>query len=317
MKIQSIFSAILLTFLSFKGFAGHTELKSAATHIKIYDSMTNFLQGDAYSYLGQTLFLKPLNDDLKQNGYDGFIKDYHIDSYIPENIYYNDENNHSNYDRLFGKRFIVIDVIKPMYDSANYGSGSDYAFQLINLSNNDTLYYIYQSEYEHTFHFIVEGYWHKQKSLAVGKKFIFSDTYVGTSVDLVKGTLIATKIGDVWTCEDIKMDDIYYTMAVILKNKEGQKIATDVLSTLGPNRKGKSYYKWEADKYTQKFGKPIFDNILMGRIAIGYTMEMCTLVMGKAIDIKSSWKLKIPIEEWKMENGQTLLFENGILKKII
>ncbi len=282
----------------------------------IFDSTKNFLGENGFLYKGQTLYVKPLNDDLKQFGYSGFILDYKIDKDVPENIYYPDENNHTKYDRLFGKYFQVIDVLKPMTDSANYGMGHDFAFKLINLSNNDTLYYIYQGGFEHTFPFIVDGYFQKQKKLAIGKKFVFRDELIATAVDLDKGILLDTKTGEVWTCTDIKMDDAYSSLSVIFQNTKGKKIALPIEPTLGIQRKYKTYYKWEADKYKLKFGEQMFNNILKGMFTTGYTIEMCSML---GMDIKEVTKKtigKIVTETWILKDGK-LIFENGILKKSI
>lgn len=284
--------------------------------VDVFDSTKNFLGENGYLYKGQKLYVKPLNDDLKQFGYSGFILDYKIDKDIPENIYYPDGNNHTKYDRLFGKYFQVIDAIKPITDIANYGMGHDFAFKLINLSNNDTLYFIYQGEFEHTFPFIVDGYYQKQKKLAVGKKFVFKDELIATAVDLEKGILIEPKTGEVWTCSDIKIDDAYSSLSVIFQNTKGKKIASPIEPTLGAQREWKTYSKAEADKYIKEFGKAVYYNILKGIVTEGMTNKMCAMALGVPKDKKEATVGKIKKQVCIYNNGQTLTFENGILKVI-
>ncbi len=284
--------------------------------VDVFDSTKNFLGEYGYLYQGQKLYVKPLNDDLKQFGYSGFILDYKIDKDIPENIYYPDGNNHTKYDRLFGKYFQIIDIIKPMTDSANYGMGQDFVFKLINLSNNDTLYFIYQGEFEHTFPFIVDGYYQKQKKLAIGKKFVFKDELIATAVDLDKGILVDTKTGEVWTCTDIKIDDAYSSLSVIFQNTKGKKIALPIEPTVGVQKQWKTYTKAEADKYIKEFGRVAYYNILQGIVTVGINRKMCSMALGLPKDKKETMVGKIKKEVCTYNNGQILTFENGILKTI-
>lgn len=287
-----------------------------ASRILIYDSSQNFLGKHPEGYIGQKLYLKPLNDDLKQFGYTGFIQDYRIDKEVHENIYYPmGQENRTQYDRMAGKYFQVTDVISPLPDSANYGGDDDYIFKLVNLSNNDTLYYIYVSSEEHRFPFMVDGYYQKQKKQAVGKKYVFNNNYIFSCVDVDKGTLIVVKTGEVWTCVDVKMDDVFFPLALIFKNKGGDKIAVDATTTLGEQRTGKALYKAEADKYKLKFGEAKFNNLLKGIYSVGDTKEMCLIAGVQTRGITKKTVGKNNIEIWTLMSGK-LTFENGKLTKI-
>ncbi len=283
----------------------------------VYDSTKNFLGEKAILYKGQKLYLKPFDDDRKQMGYDGFLIDYKIKGGTTENsnVYkFNEHTLNSKYDLLAEKYYQVIEVIKLDSTNPNEISANNYAFKLINLYNNDTLYYIYQSEYEHIFPFVVDGYYQKQKKLVIGKKFVFKDELIATAVDAVKGIMVVPMVGDEWTCTEVIQDDPYSLLSIAFENTKKQKIILPIEPTIGSQKLWKTYTKAEADKYIKQFGQEKFYSILKGQTKAGMTKQMCVMALGEPDQKKTYTKGTIKCESFMYGKFRTLVFENGILK---
>jgi hypothetical protein len=99
-----------------------------------YDSTQNFLRDDVRKYIGQELYLKGLNKDLRKYGYRGFSSDYTAHMQNPtkcEFIYKCDGRYSSKYEDIAEKYFNVLDVIKhPKAEESELLYGKKYFLKL-------------------------------------------------------------------------------------------------------------------------------------------------------------------------------------------
>ena len=81
-----------------------------------YDSMQNFLGANAYLYKGQELLLLEKPVELRNYGYQDFFVDYNKTSVLDKSNIYKccstSSEFFSSYDKLAGKYFMVLDVIR-------------------------------------------------------------------------------------------------------------------------------------------------------------------------------------------------------------
>ena len=143
-----------------------------------YDSTQNFLGKDVYKYLGQELYLIAKVESLRKYGYDGFYTDYNKGKY-DNGVYKCCDSYNSKYDDLNGKYFKVLEIIKPPKTPESdiiYGIKS--FLKLEEKASKDIVYFEYGSKYEHSFPFIVVGFFEKQKALTIGEEFVFTDKVI-------------------------------------------------------------------------------------------------------------------------------------------
>jgi hypothetical protein len=210
--------------------------KVDSTKILSYDSTQNFLGRDAKQYIGQELYLKGKPESSRKYGYDGFsfrhpenLKELGLGDriYIVMRTYKCCAGvSNSIYDSLVGKYFQVLNVSqKPESDDDYYQYRNIFTFKLRDKGSGDTVFYEYDSEYEFKFPFIVVGFFEKQKKLAVGKEFVFACD-LSYDTDIQTGKKITYKLGQIWKCVDITVDEnkYDYELAFIIKNEFGEKI---------------------------------------------------------------------------------------------
>ena len=92
---------------------------------KPYDSLSNFLGEDVYKYIGQELYLKGVNKELRGYGYSNFYTTTSTRLNLGENIYkccaeVNKYN--SKYEDLAEKYFQVLDVTEQIFVSSTLGT---------------------------------------------------------------------------------------------------------------------------------------------------------------------------------------------------
>ncbi|HMN05826.1 MAG TPA: hypothetical protein PKD45_08865 [Flavobacteriales bacterium] len=312
---------ILLTALTAVAFGQITTTKVAPKTDLIdntpYDSIQNFLGNDVYKYKGQELYLKGKAESLRKYGYDNFVIDYTKDKLTNKsNVYKCCDSYNSKYDELAGKYFKVLDIIKhPKSEQSEYLYGKKFYFKLQEKESNDIVYYEYDSQFEHSFPFIVVGFFEKQKNLVVGKEFVFADKVLESSADIQTGKTVTTKTGQKWKCTDLTIEEKYFTLSLVIENSLGETTTISHESVFGKWSYGRAYTATEAENYRKKFGQENFDRILQGKVKIGMTKEMCKLSWGEPKSINETITSGKKSEQWVYSDNY-LYFDNGILTAI-
>ena len=217
------------------------------------------------------------------------------------------DNSNSEYDELNGKYFKVLEIIKP---NKAY---NPFYLKLEEKISKDIVYFEYDGNYEFKFPFIVVSFFEKQKSMSVGKEFVFSSAaewFINTETKKV----IYIKTGDVWKCIDLTINESDYELSAILQNSIGQKVTVSTEIIYGKLSKG-TFLKLDAENYRNKFGNEIFDKILTGNLTIGMTREMCKLALGEPQKINRTTMAGKTTEQWVYAR-KYLYFDNGILTAI-
>lgn len=285
-----------------------------------YDSLDNFLGKDVHKYIGQELYLNGMSEDLRKYGYDNFLLDYNEKSTSYKNTYkpvvvkkdyikYDIGGGKTEYDSITGKYFKVISVHKhPKAKESEYLYGTKFFLKLKEKESGDIVYYQYDGKYEHSFPFIVVGYFIKQKE-KIGKEFIIRGvswiSLTKPMVDMNTGLPVKFDCGSKWKSIDVTIEEKYYNLSYVLENEIGEKIT---LSLSNSERTKYVFSVEDAEKYIVKFGKSNFDAILKGVVKVGFTEEMAKLSWGepKKINHSSSG------DQW-VYDGQYLYFRNGKL----
>jgi hypothetical protein len=316
----------VLIFISAVCFGQITTTKVAPRSEKIdvspYDSTQNFLVGkDVYKYIGQELYLKGVSKSLRIYGYRGFTTDYMAYVEDPSNcgvIYKCDGQFSSKYEDMAEKYFTVLDVMAhPKAEINEHLYGQKYFFKLQEKESEDVLYYEYDERFEHSFPFILTGYYEYSKKLFMKMQFVSRGRNWIDESDKIysinNGKEIDFSGGVVWRCVDLTIDEEYYSLSLLLEDKNGEKVAFSVDNVLKGNYF--MYKKDDADKYKAKYGSAKWSDILKGKVAIGFTKEMCELSWGKPDDINNTITSGRKSEQWVYESNY-LYFTNGILTAI-
>ena len=275
-----------------------------------YDVTTNFMGSNAKAYIGQELFLNGLSKTLRDYGYGDFKTDQKK-TYTKENNIYKccslKSQFNSNYDELNGKYFKVLDVIDDP-DTKNYPTiYSKYFFKLEEKESKDIVYYKYDGKYEHSFPFIVVSHFEHLKENAIGIKVIVTKNYFDNT-DL-SGNTFEIKTGDIWTVEDVTIEDQYYKMVYVVKNSRGNRKTLEVNSFNNTNPNRSIHTVKDYNKYKLKFGATNWNTIFeMSTIKIGFTEEMCLMAWGNPKKINDASYG----DQWVYDDDY-LYFKNGKL----
>ncbi len=287
-----------------------------------YDSTKNFLSEKVKKYLGQELYLKGQSESLRKYGYAGFLIDYKESSLSNnKNIYKCCESYNSKYSELAEKYFTVLDVIKhPKATSGNssdeYLYGKKWYLKLKEKESNDVVYFEYSEQFEHTFPFIVVGYFLKLKQTEINKEFIVRGKNwlsSGTMYDMNTGNPLSSfEPGDKWKCIDVTIDEKYYSLSLILQNEKGEQIPLSVDASKKTNW---VFTNEQAENYKKIFGVDNWNLILSSKVKIGMTKEMCELSWGKPKNVNETITSQDKTEQWVYTDSY-LYFENGVLRTI-
>jgi hypothetical protein len=310
--------SILIT--STIGFSQITTIKVAEkkdnVDNSIYDSTQNFLGDNVFKYIGQELYLKGQSESLRKYGYDNFLLDYTKEK-GEKNTYKCCDGFNSKYNDITNKYFVVLDVIKsPKAKENETLYGRRYFLKLKEKESNDIVYYQYDSKYDkHSFPFIVVGFFDKQKKLLLGKSFVFADKTLKKKRDINTGKEITIKTGDVWICKDLTIEEVYFSLSVVVENSLGENTTIMHGSVSGEYSYGRSYEINQAEDYKNRFGKDNFTKILEGNVSIGMTKEMCKLSWGEPTKINETINSNGKTEQWVYSNNY-LYFDGDKLTTI-
>lgn len=289
--------------------------KTEITDNSPYDSTQNFLGKAVNKYVGQELYLKGKADGLRNYGYEGFVLDYKEDGLLNDkNVYKCCESYHSKYAELVGKYFKVLEVIKhPKAAESEYLYGKKSFLKLQEKESKDIVYYEYDSEFEHSFPFIVVGYFTKLKQTQIGKKFVVRGRNwlsSGTMTEMNTGMPVSNfEAGNIWKCIDVTIEEKYYTLSLVIQNDKGEQIP------LGVDNSEKDYWVFEltqAEKLKKKFGAENWQKIIDGKVKIGMTKEMCLLAWGKPKKINETITAGKKSEQWVYSDNYIYL-TNGLV----
>ncbi|MEC8273781.1 MAG: hypothetical protein VXZ76_02955 [Bacteroidota bacterium] len=288
--------------------------KTEPINTAAYDSTLNFLGEDVYKYKGQELYLIGKSEERREYGYDDFVINYRKDA-MGKNIYKCCDGYNSKYDELAEKYFTVLDVIKHP-ESEEFSFYDDYYFlKLQEKQSNDIVYFQYITKFEHSFPFIVVGFFEKQKKLVIGQEFVIKDYYLGGSTDIYTGKELTINTGQIWKTIDFTIEQKYYTLSLVIENPLGEITTMSYESTFGEYRPGAVYTLSEAENYYSLFGQETFDKILQKKVSLGMTKLMCELSWGKPEKINETITSGQVSEQWVYSDNY-LYFENGILTTI-
>lgn len=272
-----------------------------------YDSMRNFLRQDYSQYVGQELYLVPKHEDLRKYGYDGFVKDINLDPYNKKNIYKCCDGYNSKYDELEGQYFVVDEAI------SSPNPFSSHAFLKLTVKETgENVFYKYSIEYEHSFPFLVVGFYEKQKKVFVNNKVLIrpypkidggspNDIY-----DIATGNRIELIQEDYLTCLDITIDTKHFRPSFLLKTDSGERFLFPLYSRF--QNIVRIFTEEEVKNYIQRFGLANWNVILQEKVVIGFTEEMTMISWGAPDKINKS----SDGDQW-VYDGQYLYFENDNL----
>ena len=259
-----------------------------------YDSLENFLGKNVYRYVGQELFIRGKAESLRKYGYDGFQNNYTTEKY-----------NTTNYEKLNGKYFKVLEVIKHPQNATKY------YLKLETKESKDIIYYKYDSRFS-ALPFVVVGFFIKQKQLLTGQEFILRGrNWISENpmTDIKTGKVVSNfESGAKWKCVDLTIEEKYYTLSLILQNEKGEQIPLNIENI-------KDTYWVFKTSIAAKFDSEAWKLILDGKVKIGMTKEMCELSFGKPKSINETITSGKKTEQWVYSKNY-LYFDNGILTAI-
>lgn len=268
-----------------------------------YDSTRNFLGENVNLYIGQELYTNGINKLIQDLGYDGFYLNHDNTSSIYKPAKTGKES--SEYNALYGKYFTVIDVVNPSKSMFRNN-----LLKLISRETRDTVYYKYDKEHEFLFPFIIVGYFEKLKRENIGKKMVFTSRSLNSYTD-INGNPIKHRVGEIWSCTDVIIEDANYKITLLLKNTAGNEIAI-----LDKNISSMKYWpSSEALKYKTKFGAGNWNTILTEKVNVGMNKEMCLISWGEPENINKTITAGNTSEQWVYADNY-LYFENGKLTAI-
>ena len=332
MKWRCVVMFVIVIMFIYNNVSGQIELRKIERVMPVasqtYDGTKNFLGKDAYQYVGQELYLKPLSVGLQETGYKDFVKDYTKPQHglgllglgllgrSTSNVYNccSDKGDNSNYKKMAGRYFKVLEVIPhPKAKESISQYGSTYFFKLQAKDNSDILFYQYDAQFESAFPFIVVGFFEKQKRDLVGKEYVIrgKNWWSGDKplTDINTGQSVELSAGSIWKGVDFVIEERFEEPVLILQNNKGKQvfIMHQILTDTSFNW---IFKKEDADRYRAMYGDENWDLILRSKVKQGMTMEMCRLSWGKPQYINKTAASIGTREEWVYSTGNYLYF-NG------
>lgn len=280
-----------------------------------YDSLSNFLKGNYNQYIGQTLTIIPSAGEYKKESYSGFIKDPNKSRYSKSNIYSASKkvksiNDGTPYDDLVDRYFEVIDVVKVM--------GITY-LKLQDELNEEIIYFDYKPDYEHTFPFIIKGYFEKQRNLLINKVYYARTSklnhfshYTQNTTDIL-GNEFKADIGSEWEIIDVLAQESNLSSKILLKMR-GMDSEIYVVKDLM-----KEYDVVEKELYEpikNLYDDDIFNKVLRHLYYIGWDTYLVRLSIGNPNKINTTYSNGAKSEQWVYGDGRYLYFNEGKLTAI-
>ena len=201
-----------------------------------------------------------------------------------------------------------------------YSNEDRYYLGLREKESKEECYYLYDSKkLKDEFPFLVTGYYIKLKKFWVNKELYVNGLNFIQSKnkykDLKTKESIEIKPGDKWTCLDLTQDEATDNSYLILQNDEGKQIAF-LYPIDEPNYDFDHCFltKEKVDSIKQKYGTEFWKMILEGKVAIGWTKDMCKIALGEPKFINQTITKNEIQEEWIFETNY--IFTDDKLTKI-
>lgn len=244
-----------------------------------YDSTYNYPKDNIYALIGQDLYIKPLNDNLKKFGYRHFYEDYNT-----EKIYDKNPFGSSKYDNLEGQTFKLNNIIavdnKKKYNSYSITGLDKNKLYYFQLTKDDNILYFLYTPYESSYPFISLGYFEKIKKENINKKFYYKSRNNNITHDYKTGKEIELKPLELWTCVDVILNPTSYEIELVFSNGVNQ---------IDEYYKHCSYFmkpKELCDLYKEQFGDN-FSLAMNNKICVGMEDVLVLLAWGNPDKINS------------------------------
>lgn len=291
----------LLLFLLFTAtcFAQISITKEVEPEKKIieYDSSYNFPGENIEALIGQTLYLPPKGESLREYGWDEFLiaPEYSANNYQTGSRYKN-----TVHDSLANQNFKLLEVI----ENTGYSISYDYFLKVLREKTGDTLYYKYDSEHYYDFDFIVMGYFDKLQE-RIGSSIVIVPFYKPEkNIDTGEEFTIENIENNVWEIQEITIYGKYASLSFIVKNSDGIRLAKNVLD------EDKWFYsEKKVEDFKRRFPN-YYKNIIKRTIRVGMPEEAVLLSWGKPEKINRS---SYGSDQW-VYDGDYVYMENGKVK---
>ncbi len=300
--LQFFFGTLIFSQIPKISISNNSELKKE-TVPSYYDSLENFLGKNALLYKAQTLLLPEQTIELRKFGYKDFLVNYNKPSVLDKSNIYKccseSSDFFSNYDKLAGKYFMVLDVIQ--------SSADNIYLKLEQIDTKEICYFNYSSEYKTSFPFIVVGFYEKLKQRFINRSFVLANNMIDDNIKF--------KTGENWKCIDVAITDDFYNLSLIFQNSVGNKTSLDFNYVIDTSFSRLIIPLQKAEIYKRKFGISNWNLILQGKVAIGMTKEMAIFSWSEPQKINKTITSNSVSEQW-VYDGSYLYFRNGKLYAI-
>ena len=279
-----------------------------------FDSTKNFLHENVESYIGQTLWLKPKKEEFQKFGYANFYIEKGVNLYSKTYFQPTKHSSVTPHDSIANHVFYVKDVYKQKHHL--YPTRDIYMLELEDKKRGNFVFYLYDTNDEHQFPFIVNGYVENLKEKFLHAKYYqkfspFTKEWKPLYTYVLDSDEIRSKVGTIWVIEDITLDNEYFNLSFQLKNSTGER----VLQSISSFDESKFIPKSEGDRLIKKYGLKRFTESLQGDTYIGMPSELTLIAMGKPKKINRSTNSSVD-EQWVYDYETYLYFTNGKLTTI-
>jgi hypothetical protein len=321
---------LLLLSLSILGFQASAQISTRSvakaiepTQSTVYDSTKNFMGANPKAYVGQQLYVLPVSEILRQYGYEHFVVDYKKPTLAnKDNTYKCCDSYGSKYEALQGKYFSVVSFIPhPQAADPSHSYESKSFLKLEPKGGGDPIYFEYDSRYEHTFPFLVVGFFEKQKKTEIGKGFgLRGRNWVSNKEllpsDINTGAPVTQfDAGLEWRCIDVAVEERFFRPAYILQNAKKEQLALPIAAIT----RGDYHFAFPAsvaEAYKKSFGADMWSTIVAGKARIGMTKAQATLAWGKPDSINETITAAGRHEQWVYKSVGYLTFDGDKLTAI-
>lgn len=304
MKKFNISTLILLNV--FIGYAQITKVTNTQINEKTlaeFDSTKNLISPKTYgvydpsiqAFVGQKLYLKPLEEGYKRN--EGYMCILSMD-YDPNRPPY--MFRYGTYEQLKEKTFevIKIDTFLTKYDN--------YIFTLKMVEDENVMCkYIYSGE-SYNFPFVTMSHYNYLCSQLLEKKYVISDFLFN---DKLNETQKNVSSAGLWVVKNISINDNGILFVIVNNNAEEGEVQLDNFleySEIGTHKRA-IFSEEEWNKLVKQYGLTMMKMVLAQKIQVGMPTKLVVYAWGQPESINRS---SSGSEQW-VYNGRYLYIRNG------
>lgn len=197
--------------------------------------------------------------------------------------------------------------------------GYDYGFlKLLEKHSQDTIYCRF-TDYT-KLPFMVEGWKTKMEQLLIGHRLVNISEAEVYAVDMQREVQVSERMeftvkgmrgvngNQVYVCHNDIVGDCYIPIYAVMDGDPDSKVFSHMVR---PVFVFYEFYEMGRTVY----GEEEWQKMLAGEIALGFTEDMCKLVLGKPKDVKISVSTAGTIEQW-IYDDQRISFKNGVVTAI-